>query len=261
MASAKIIFAGPSFAGSKIAYDPEISFRAPCKQGDIYLATKEKPLVIGIVDGYFEGVPSVWHKEILWALSQGIHVVGAASMGALRAAETDRYGMHGIGAVYEGYRDGLLEDDDEVALLHGPAEMDFIPLSLAMVNVRATIAAALEGNAVSESVGEQLLSTAKNRFYKDRTWDNLLSDLDSASGEKTPVAGLRDWIRENEIDQKRLDAEELYRFVAKQDFAAPFETDFIFEETEYWHQCIREWGRQKRQNDQKRGSEGYRLFG
>ncbi|MCV0428277.1 MAG: hypothetical protein K5905_22705 [Roseibium sp.] len=258
MASTKIVFAGPSFAGSQIEYDPEISFRPPCKQGDIYLACKEKPSVIGIVDGYFEGVPSVWHKEILWALSQGVHVIGAASMGALRAAETDRYG---IGAVYEGYRDGILEDDDEVALLHGPAEMDFIPLSLAMVNVRATLKGAVDGGVISQNVSDFLLKAAKDRFYKERTWENLLSDWEVTSSEGAPVAEFRSWLADNEVDQKRLDAESLYRFVSEQNFAVPYNADFVFEETEYWHQCIREWGRQTRQSEQRQGSEGYRLFG
>ena len=38
---------------------------------------------IGIIDGHFGNVPSVWHKEILFALSKGVEVSGAASMGAL----------------------------------------------------------------------------------------------------------------------------------------------------------------------------------
>ena len=60
-----------------------------------------RPAVIGIIDGYFEIVPTVWHKEILWAMAQGIHVFGAASIGALRAAELDAFGMRGIGRIYE----------------------------------------------------------------------------------------------------------------------------------------------------------------
>ena len=57
----------------------------------------ERPVAIGLIDGYFERVPSVSHKEILWAMSQGIVVIGAASMGALRAAELAPFGMLGVG--------------------------------------------------------------------------------------------------------------------------------------------------------------------
>jgi len=51
--------------------------------------------------GYFEIVPTVWHKEILWAMDRGIHVYGGASIGALRAAELADFGMTGIGQIYE----------------------------------------------------------------------------------------------------------------------------------------------------------------
>jgi hypothetical protein len=82
-----ILFAGPSLAGVHVSSNKGIDVRPPVRQGDVYLATLERPSAIGIIDGYFEGVPSVWHKEILWAMSHGISVLGASSMGALRAAE------------------------------------------------------------------------------------------------------------------------------------------------------------------------------
>ena len=63
----------------------------------------------------------VWHKEILWALPEGVPVFGSASMGALRAAELRGFGMRGVGRIFEAFREGALEDDDEVALAHGPA--------------------------------------------------------------------------------------------------------------------------------------------
>ena len=94
------------------------------RQGELYVAAHAKPAAIGMVDGYFDGVPAVWHKEVLWALQAGIAVFGASSMGALRAAELHSFGMRGIGRIFEDYRDGRLTDDDEVALLHGPAEAD-----------------------------------------------------------------------------------------------------------------------------------------
>ena len=92
-----IVFAGPSIAGVDV---PEgLDIRPPAKQGDVYLATLEDPPAIGIIDGYFEGVPAVWHKEVLWALAHDIPVLGASSMGALRAAELDHFGMIGVGPI------------------------------------------------------------------------------------------------------------------------------------------------------------------
>ena len=99
-------------------------YRGPVAQGDVYRAvTAVEPLEsIGIIDGQFDHVPAVWHKEILWAMDRGVHVYGSASMGALRAAELHAFGMEGVGEIFECYRDGTLEDDDEVAVVHGAAD-------------------------------------------------------------------------------------------------------------------------------------------
>jgi hypothetical protein len=80
-------------------------------------------------------------------LAAGIPVYGAASMGALRAAELAQFGMVGVGRIFEAYRDGVLEpfdepfeDDDEVAVLHGPPELGHRAMSEALVNPLHTCA-------------------------------------------------------------------------------------------------------------------------
>ncbi len=124
-----IIFSGPTLAPGEIANRPGWICLPPAKRGDIHRAMQLKPRIIGIVDGFFQGELSIWHKEILWAMSQGVHVFGCSSMGALRAAELHQFGMRGVGRIFESYRNGELEDDDEVALIHGPQDMDYIALS------------------------------------------------------------------------------------------------------------------------------------
>lgn len=257
----KIIFAGPSIAGLRPNAGEGASIHPPCKQGDIFLASQQKPSVIAIIDGFFDGVPSVWHKEILWALSRGIHVVGAASMGALRAAETDRFGMIGVGRIYESYRDQVLEDDDEVALLHGPAEMGSVPLSLAMVNVRATLFNAVERGKITEALAVKILNVAKSQFYQVRTWDSLAAQCAEDLGKEAPNAETAHWLVENEVDQKKLDAQALFDFLKETDFSGPFTPDFTFEETEFWHQCTRNWVQQSKPVPRSPTDGPFRLFG
>src|SRR5207237_10462224 len=84
-----VIFAGPSWPPALRPADARFDWQPPVRQGELYRAALTRPAAIGVVDGYFEVVPTVWHKEILWAMARGIHVFGAASMGALRAAELD----------------------------------------------------------------------------------------------------------------------------------------------------------------------------
>ena len=135
-----VIFAGPSLPPDMPAGVAGFERRPPLRRGDLYLAALQRPALIGVVDGYFETAPTVWHKEILWAMSQGIHVYGAASIGALRAAELADFGMKGIGRVYQQFRTGELTDDDEVAVLHGPADVSYVQVTEAMVNVLLLLA-------------------------------------------------------------------------------------------------------------------------
>src|ERR1700741_3964413 len=134
-----IVFSGPSLPPSKAPFVPGLEWRPPVRQGDLYEAALSRPSLIGVIDGTFELVPTVWHKEILWAMAQGIHVYGAASIGALRAAELYGFGMRGIGRIFASFRDGILVDDDEVAVLHAPERLGYAAVTEAMVNIRATL--------------------------------------------------------------------------------------------------------------------------
>ena len=134
-----VVFVGPTLTPNAVAESLEAEILPPVRQGDVYRVARKNPTAIGIIDGFFEGVPSVWHKEILWAIEQGIPVFGSASMGALRAAELADFGMIGVGRIFEDYYSGVLQDDDEVAVLHSPAELGFQSLSEPMVSIRATV--------------------------------------------------------------------------------------------------------------------------
>ncbi|WP_299777465.1 TfuA-like protein [uncultured Roseobacter sp.] len=254
-----IVFAGPSLAGADAEVLDTFDLRPPAQQGDVYLATLETPRAIGIIDGYFEGVPAVWHKEILWALTQGIAVYGASSMGALRAAELDAFGMIGLGAIYDDYRDDVLEDDDEVALLHGPAEVGYPGLSVAMVNVRATLKAAQEAGVVSSNTAETLIARAKTEFYKTRTWDSIFRTGETGGQGDTALPTLQTWIAQNEVDQKRLDAQLLLRHMAEEAHRPP-SASFHFEQTALWHDAVQSW-RQRARQESAATHGGYRLTG
>ena len=136
-----VVFVGPSLDRAAVdALLPAAIVLPPICQGQLLSAVdRYRPAAVAIIDGEFSQSLSVWHKEILFALGQGIRVFGASSMGALRAAECDVYGMVGVGQIYEWYRDGVLVDDDEVALVHGSEDDGWRNLSWPMVNVRATV--------------------------------------------------------------------------------------------------------------------------
>jgi hypothetical protein len=230
-----VIFCGPTLGTVDLAPYPHFEIRPPVRQGELYAAAQGKPVAIGIVDGYFDGVPAVWHKEVLWALQAGIAVFGAASMGALRAAELHAFGMRGIGRIFEDYRDGRLTDDDEVALLHGPAEAGYVTFSEPMVNIRATLDRAVTERVIASRDAKRIAAIAKARFYQERTWTSVLEESTETLPRKT-IDRFAAWLPSGRVDRKREDALELLRavddFVRRGERQPP--ASFSFEWTETW---------------------------
>jgi hypothetical protein len=128
-------------------------------------------------------------------------------MGALRAAECALYGFQPLGAIANWYAKGVLDGDDEVAVLVDPATQ--CALSVPSVNVRYVAWLARRRGLLSRSEAERLVAESRAVFYMDRTWDDVV--------ERVPViarAALRA-IAEQEGDLKRLDARFALRSVMR----------------------------------------------
>src|SRR3546814_7874036 len=87
--------------------------------------------------------------------------------------------MRGVVKILELYLSKAPIDDDDVAVLHGPAERGYPLLTEAMVNVRETLGAAVAEGVLSPDAARGVEQTAKSIFYKERTWEHL---LDCAKG-------------------------------------------------------------------------------
>jgi hypothetical protein len=230
------VFAGPTLSSEDGRAELDAIYLPPASQGDVYRASLKRPRAIGIIDGYFECVPAVWHKEILWAMAQGIHVYGSASMGALRAVELAVFGMEGIGAIFDAFRDGTLEDDDEVAVAHGPAETGYRPLSAAMVNIRFTLSAAQQGGVIGPLTRAGLERIGKRLFYPDRTYPRILADAAAAGLPEAELRAFREWLRRGEVNQKRADALAMLRAMRQRlaENPEPKSVIYAFEYTTLW---------------------------
>ena len=236
------VFTGPTLSPADARRELEAIYRPPAAQGDVYRAALDDPWAIAVIDGYFETVPAVWHKEILWALTQGIRVYGSASMGALRAAELHRFGMIGVGAVFESFRDGTLEDDDEVAVTHGPEETGFRRLSEAMVNIRSTLRAAESIGVLPPDSRLALEQLAKRLRYSERSYEALWTPARAAGIPEAEIAALRRWLPEGRVDQKRADALAMLRRIREERDGlrpGPPRVEFEFEHTVFWETVAR----------------------
>jgi hypothetical protein len=205
------IFLGPTMAVAEARQLlPQARFRPPAQQGDLLASVNQHGAnVIGLIDGTFHQNLSVWHNEVCHLLNRGVVIFGASSMGALRAAETDGFGMVGVGEIYRWYKDGVITGDDEVALLHGDESSGYSSLSLPLVNIRASVRAALSKNAMSPAEAARLIGIAKAIYYPDRDVGTLLGRCREASLSDAELEAATRILTEDYVDLKKADAREL----------------------------------------------------
>ena len=163
------VYCGPTISAAEAAaIVPGAVTHPPVRHGDLLRLDPAPGMTVIIIDGAWHQVPAVRHKEIIWLLAHGAAVAGAASMGALRAAELYPWGMTGIGDIYRAYRDGIVAGDDEVAVAMAPG--DWRPLSVAMADISDALARATADGALNPAEAAALGGRARAVHYADRTW-------------------------------------------------------------------------------------------
>ena len=166
-----VVFLGPSLPLPEAARILDARYLPPAGRGDIPAAVRDGAKIICLIDGVFFQECSVGHREILDAVRKGVRVIGASSMGALRASELDTLGMEGVGEIYRWYRDGTITSDDEVALIFDPGSG--YALSVPLVNIRYILGLAANGGLIDPDTGRVLLELARSLYFPDRTWDGI----------------------------------------------------------------------------------------
>ncbi len=207
------VFLGPSLAVNSAREILEARYLPPARRGDIYRVMTSGVDTIVLIDGVFHNTPSVWQRELLDAIEDGIQVIGASSMGALRAAELHQLGMQGFGVVFEWYRDRLIEGDDEVALLHASEDFGYRGFSVPLVNIRYTLAQAVKEEQLNPELERRLIDYVKSLPYPGRTFESVLESPilnDVAAG---AVAALTSYLAMKRVDLKQQDAIGVLRHV------------------------------------------------
>jgi hypothetical protein len=205
------VFLGPTLPAADARAELAAVYLPPVSAGDMFRLWQTRPKAVGIIDGYFEHVPAVWHKEIMWIMAHGVHVFGSAGLGALRAAELDSFGMRGVGRVYEAVKDGTLDRDDEVAVAWEEGPDGYRALSDAMVSIRATLEAANGAQIISDATCETLAAAGAGLFYRMRNWPALLETGKAVGADPAELTALRRWLPGGRVDQQADDAVAMLR--------------------------------------------------
>jgi hypothetical protein len=239
------VFLGPSLPVAEARSILDAVYLPPVSMGDVYSLCAVAPDAIVIIDGLFEQVPAVYHKEVLHALSSGVPVYGASSMGALRAAELHPFGMIGVGDIFEAFRSGELVDDDEVAVAHATADEGYRPVSEAMVNLRFGLRNALKDGVITGEQHDALVRAAKELYYPDRSWPALRDAAREIGIEEPALQQLLGYRHSSNL--KRLDAirclEQVKVHSENWDSSRASEPNFVFEETVFWRRLVADMDR------------------
>lgn len=212
------IFIGPT-TPSNIPTDATIL--PPAQQGDIAAAALQGPDTMILIDGLYHQNLAPWHKEILFALEQGCRVIGAGSLGALRAVECARYGAEPVGVIAEWYANESCTDDADVAVAHAPVAQGSKCHTIPIVNLRATLEALAADGLFRFPEIPGILDQARSIYFAERTWDTLRPIFDRLGKLEF------DWVKHNYIDQKSRDAEAAIRQAATVAAPAPTLPDTI----------------------------------
>lgn len=205
------MFVGMSIPVSEARKVLDADYRPPIKRGDLP-SLSDQVRYVGIIDGVFMNDCSVGHREIIALLKRGVTVVGGGSMGALRASELSDLGMIGVGRIFEMYSGGEIEGDDEVALIFNPETGD--PLSEPLVNIRATLALAVEKDIIEADSSAQILEKVRREYYPRRSMA-LMLELAKDVLDPVILADLTDFVRISNVDIKRKDALAVLLEIAK----------------------------------------------
>jgi hypothetical protein len=199
---------------------PEAIIRPPAKQSDLISDLLEfEPTHVLLIDGEFSQALSVWQKEIIYALQiPGVKgVYGAASMGALRAADLADFGMVGCGRIFRWYDEGVITDESEVSLLYyRRPDGSYVCATVPLVNVRAALDRAVGMGVLELEKAQAIFEFAASVHWTERTPAIL-----------GRVGGLLSWLET--VDQKKVDALELVctfqDLSPRAGFSAQFERD------------------------------------
>ena len=196
-----IVFLGPSLDLATARSCLEATYLPPIKRGDLAQVPPGTGIV-GIIDGEFQQTPAVSPKEILPLLDRGVTVCGASSIGALRAAELHTEGMIGVGAIFEMYRDRIIDADDEVAVAYSPSTLR--PVSEPLVNIRFALCAAVAQGVIAEGEADKIINSLKDVYFPLRSYQLLAHMCPALAG----------FFQSERYDQKRDDALLLLQTIA-----------------------------------------------
>jgi hypothetical protein len=172
-------------------------------------------MTVGFVDGVFlQDYPPTPIEVYHLARKNGVLLAGAASLGALRAVELEKFGMVGIGKIFQLYKMGKLNADDEVAVTFASEEGDYQLQSEAMIDIRYNLYLAHKKEVISEKAKSVLVQLAKEIYFPHRKYTYILEEAKNRYPVlESEINSFGSYIRSNRKSLKEMDAIRLVKYL------------------------------------------------
>src|SRR5918992_2033092 len=214
-----IIFLGPSLSHEKARKIFDADYRPPARKGDFLRLAADFAAVemtVGFIDGVFlQDYPPTPNEVYHLARKNGVLLAGAASLGALRAVELEKFGMIGIGKIFQLYKMGKLDADDEVAVTFVSEEGgDYRLQSEAMIDIRYNLYLAHKKEVISEKAKSVLVKLAKEIYFPHRKYTYILEEAKNRYPMlENEINSFGSYIRSNRKSLKEMDAIRLVKYL------------------------------------------------
>ncbi|HEY9386099.1 MAG TPA: TfuA-like protein [Nitrososphaeraceae archaeon] len=224
-----VIFVGPSLRRDKARRIFDADYRPPAKKGDLLRlvnfgfnsknnnnnnSDNKIPTIVGLIDGLFlQDYPPTPIEVYHLLSSKYFRVVGGASLGALRAVELEKFGMVGIGKIFELYKKGIINADDEVAVTFA-AEEDQEIQSEAMIDIRYNLFIANKRGIIDATAKTMITRVAKRIYFPYRNYSNIIEQTKNKFPELSSQLNLfAIYIEQNRKSLKELDALKVIKYI------------------------------------------------
>lgn len=200
-----VVFLGPSLPLERAKSILDADYRMPAKKGDLLQLILRDTKIVGLIDGFFlQDYPPTPIEVYNLVRKPGTVLYGSSSLGALRAVELSKYGMIGIGKIFNLFRREVLDSDDEVAV----SFTDYSNYkSEALVDIRYNLFLGEKKSVIDKETKKCILKVAKSIYFPYRTYEDILD----RSKQKYPsnayyIEQFREYLKTNKKSLKELDA-------------------------------------------------------
>jgi hypothetical protein len=210
-----VIFLGPTLSIEKAKEILDADYRMPAKKGDILQLISSSVNIVGIIDGYFlQDYPPTPIEVYNLLRKKNVVVLGSSSLGALRAVELKKFGLIGIGKIFELFLKGIIDSDDEVAVTFtGYAGYK----SDALIDIRYNLFLALKNSIIDNYTKKIILRISKNTYFPYRTYDDILDEAKKKfPSQKKQIEDFKEYLAKNKRSLKERDAIELLKCAKQQ---------------------------------------------